>query len=111
MFQPPAVKMIWCLVAALLGTAPACGQNSYYIRSEATGNKTGDDWNNAFTDLPISMVRGATYYVAGGAYTNAIYNLSTPALGTNWIRIWKASTNDHGTEVGWNDLYAKEIAR
>ena len=41
----------------------------HYIR-KAVDNTTGNDW----TDLPASLVRGDTYYIADGAYTNYVFD-------------------------------------
>ena len=49
-------------------------QNIYYIRGGATGTNDGSDWTNAWTDLPASLERGATYYVAAGRYGPHLFN-------------------------------------
>ncbi|MDW8309177.1 MAG: right-handed parallel beta-helix repeat-containing protein, partial [Verrucomicrobiales bacterium] len=81
-------------------SAPAANR---YVRAGATGANNGTDWNNAYTQLPATLVRGDTYYIADGTYPG--YTFTTPASGTNFIYIKKATIADHGTDVGWQDSY------
>lgn len=78
---------------------------NHYVRAGATGNGSGSDWTNAYTDLPSSLVRGDTYYVAAGSYLG-IHTLKDPLSGTAVITIKKATVADHGTDTGWSDSYA-----
>jgi len=91
-------------VCVLLGAGamPAVAANRY-VRAGATGANNGSDWNNAYTQLPATLVRGDTYYIADGTYPG--YTFTTPASGTNFIYIKKATIADHGTDVGWQDSY------
>ena len=41
-----------------------------FIREGATGNNSGTDWTNTWTSLPLTLVRGDTYYIADGNYPN-----------------------------------------
>ncbi len=77
---------------------------SHYVRAGATGANNGADWSNAYTSLPISFVRGDTYYIADGTYAES-HNLNTPISGTAVITIKKATVADHGTSTGWVDSY------
>lgn len=86
-----------------LGTISAQSQNSYCVRAGATGSGNGSDWNNAFTSLPATLQRGATYYVAGGSYPS--YTFNTAQSGTTVITVKKASPTDHGTNAGWVASY------
>lgn len=81
---------------------------TYYIRADSNGNGSGTDWNNAFTDLPSTLIRGDTYYVADGAYSG--HSLNTPITGDQWITILKATSVDHGTGIGWNNSYGDSYA-
>src|SRR5438874_2331435 len=61
-----------------------CAAN-HYVRAGAAGS--GDDWTNACGDLtgacsPSSMIRGDTYYVAGGAYCAGGCLFDGPEAGT-----------------------------
>ena len=38
----------------------------YYVRAGATGDDTGLNWDDAYTQLPEDLERGATYYIADG---------------------------------------------
>jgi hypothetical protein len=94
----------------LVGTLPAQAQSSTvrYVRDGATGSGSGSDWDNACDDFTgscaaASLVRGATYYVADGAY--AARTWSTASSGTSTITIKKAIPSDHGADLGWNGTY------
>src|SRR5947199_10429256 len=66
-----ARKLLRCLVllslVALVLPTTSWGANRY-VRAGAIGNGSGSDWTNAYPDLPSSLVRGDTYYVAAGNY-------------------------------------------
>jgi hypothetical protein len=95
-------------VLALLLIAPTFGAN-YCVRQGATGAQTGADWVNAYTNLPATLVRGSTYYVADG--TNYKLNIHSRAdSNTNMITIRKATEADHGTSTGWNPAYGDGTA-
>lgn len=85
-----------------LGTVSAEAANRY-VRADATGANSGIDWENAYTSLPISLVRGDTYYIADGTYPSQTFN--TANAGTQLITIKKATVSDHGTATGWVDTY------
>ena len=78
-------------------------QSAFYVRQGAAGTNNGSDWNNAYTALPASLVRGATYYLADGTYPG--YTFDDPESGTATITIKKALGTDHGTSVGWQSSY------
>lgn len=82
-------------------------QNIYYIRERASGDETGTDWNNAWTELPDVLERGATYYIASGTYPS--YKFDNPEEGDAYIEIKKATVNDYGTDVGWKNGYAAGV--
>lgn len=86
----------------LVGALPALAANRY-VRAGATGANNGTDWNNAYTQLPATLVRGDTYYIADGTYPG--YTFTTAASGTTFIYIKKATVADHGTDVGWQDAF------
>ena len=67
------------LLAAGVVSFPACAQSQcfYCVRQGATGLANGSDWTNAFTSLPATLQRGATYYLAGGSYPSV--QSDTPA--------------------------------
>jgi len=80
-------------------------ENTFYVRADASGNGSGTDWNNAFTQLPGSLKRGATYLLADGSYPGRTF--SDPTSGTTLIQIRKATVTDHGTDIGWNNTYGE----
>lgn len=79
-------------------------EKAYYVRAGAAGANDGSDWTNAWTDLPRNLERGACYYVAAGTYGSHLFN--DAEVGSKVIMIKKATVNDHGTNVGWNNAFA-----
>ncbi len=75
----------------------------YYVRSDATGNNDGSDWENAYTTLPAELERGATYYIADGIFES--YTFDDAEVGSQYITIKKAIESDHGSDVGWQASY------
>lgn len=96
-------RLVWPLVLIALTpfglTAADC-----YIRAGGTGTASCPaDWSVARDDLPATLTRGNTYYVADGNYGN--YTFNDAASGSTLITIKKAIVADHGTETGWLDTY------
>jgi hypothetical protein len=79
----------------------------FYIRAGASGN--GSDWSNAYGQFPSTLVRGATYFVAGGSYGSVTFD--DPVSGTQMITIKKATAGDHGTGTGWSNTYESAQAQ
>jgi len=82
--------------------------NFHYVRAGATGNNNGRDWNNAWNELPETLERGHTYYIADGNYPG--YTFDDSEQGDEYIYIKKATADDHGTDDGWQDSYGDGIA-
>lgn len=74
----------------------------HYVRAGASGS--GSDWSNAMGNLPATLVRGDTYYIAAGSYGSRTFN--DALAGATYIYIKKATAADHGTATGWNSAYA-----
>lgn len=91
------------LMMLLMGPLSAQSQSVYCVRSGAIGANDGSDWINAYTSLPATLQRGATYYVADGSYS--AYTFNTPESGTSLVTIKKATIADHGTGIGWQSSY------
>ena len=81
----------------------------HYVREGATGSADGSDWTNAWTDLPATLIRGDTYYIADGT-SYARYDCDDAASGATYIYIKKATEGAHGTETGWNSAYGDGTA-
>lgn len=80
---------------------------NHYIRAGATGTGTGADWTNAYTNLPVTLIRGDTYYIAEGSYGS--YTFANTA-GTNTITVKKCPSSTIMADscqsvAGWNDSY------
>lgn len=100
-------RLILYLVAAWCGLhlCAAFGAN-VYIRDGGSGS--GAAWNDALDDLPASLTRGNTYYVADGSYAG--YTFDDAVSGTTLITVRKATAGDHGTETGWDNAYGDGVA-
>ena len=72
------------------------------------GSGDGSAWNNAWDDLPATLTRGDTYYVADGTYSS--YSFNDAESGSSVITIKKAIIADHGTETGWDNAYGDGYA-
>ena len=86
-----------CMLPALSNAA------NQYVRPGAAGRNDGSDWTNAYTNLPATLRRADTYYLAGGSYGNRVFADATS--GSTPITIKKATVADHGTETGWQSTY------
>jgi hypothetical protein len=100
------------LTILLLLTAFAAGAQNYYVNPNS-GNTPGDgsNWTNARTNLPSSLTRGTTYWVAAGDYGNNNVVLNTANDGTTRITIKFPTTANHGTDTGWNNSLTNGQAR
>jgi len=82
------------LILSVLATPCCAGQcetaGSCYITPAGAGAKTGVDWNNANADLPSSLTRGVTYFLAGSTTSYASHVFNDPDSGTSTITIYKA---------------------
>jgi hypothetical protein len=90
------------------GTSSCAVGPCYYIRQGGAASISGTgacntNWSNACNDLPTTLVRGATYYVAGGRY--ARHTLSTAESGTTRITIAAATDASHGSDTGWSSTF------
>lgn len=90
------VSVLLCALCALSASAA-----DVYIRDGGAGS--GSAWNDALDDLPSSLTRGNTYWIADGTY--ASYTLDDAESGTTLITIKKATASAHGTETGWLSTY------
>ena len=90
-------------LSAVFFSLPLASGQVYYVRQGANGNGSGSDWTNAYSSLPASLVRGATYYVADGTYSG--YDFDDPESGSAFITVKKAGAQDHGNAPGWASTY------
>jgi hypothetical protein len=97
------MKYFQCIAIAGVLVSSQSLATTYYVRAGATGNGTGADWSNAYPQLPNVLGRGHTYYVADGTYPG--YTFDDPVNGTLSITIKKATTEDHGSDLGWSSAY------
>jgi len=92
------------LLLTLLSFPLAVGAADHFIRDGATGGSC-TDWTtaNACDNLPATLTRGDTYYIADGSY--GAYTFNDAVSGTTLITIKKAIESDHGTSTGWLSSY------
>ena len=86
------------------------GTTFYVVPSTTTGLSTpnnGSDWSHAYLGLPATLVRGATYYVAGGSYGGYTFQ---PLSGTAYVYITKATAANSGSVIGWQATYGTNQA-
>lgn len=74
------------------------------------GREDGTDWDNAYDGFPSSLIRGDTYYIAGGVYDMNSYEFDDAESGTNRIIIKKANATDCSGIAGWNSSFASTVA-
>jgi hypothetical protein len=97
------MKNLFVSVMVFFTITSSFGAN-HYIRQGGTGN--GSDWTNAHGQLPPTLVRGDTYYMADGTYPSYKFD----DQGTAVITIKKATSTNHGTDVGWQNSYGDGTA-
>jgi hypothetical protein len=100
-----ALRLLLIVAICIFFAETAIAAN-HFVRSGASGSGNGNDWTNAYTALPATLVRGDTYYIAGGSYAGRTFN--TGASGTSVITIKGATVADHGIDTGWSSSYSVE---
>ena len=103
-------RIISCLVffVGFLLWGNAMAANIHICDIAVCGQTPGDGstWSNALDDLPASLTRGDTYYIADGNYEGYLFDsTSAPTDGTKIITIKKATVSEHGDETGWDNTY------
>jgi len=94
---------VFLLLMLTLGASAVQAQATYYVRAGAAGSGNGLDWTNAYSSIPSTLQRGATYYIADGNYSS--YTCDDLESSTNVITIKKATQQAHGTDTGWQVAY------
>jgi hypothetical protein len=102
------IGIVLPIVFFILLTNVSYAQQTFCVRSDATGDGSGVDWDNAYVDLPSTLERGATYYIADGGYGPYVFDDDID--GEKYITVKKATAIEHGTEVGWFNSYGDEVA-
>lgn len=85
--------------------APVYTPNDYYVRDGGSPTGNGSDWANARDDLPATLARNTTYWIADGSYSG--YTFNTAASGTDIIQLRKATAAYHGPASDWNSAYGE----
>jgi hypothetical protein len=106
----PIASLYGSALLVLLSFAAVAEGANHYIRdggsasTSGTGSCTSWVTANACDQLPSTLVRGDTYYVAGGTYPGRSF--TTAESSTTLITIKGATVADHGTSTGWSDAYS-----
>ena len=100
--------LLVAFVVTLVLSANTAWAANRYVRAGATGAGNGTDWSNAYAALPDTLVRGDTYYIAGGSYP--AYTFNDPQSGSLVTTIKKAIVSDHGTDAGWQSGFGSAQA-
>lgn len=108
LYEKQKLTMIYCIFILTLGFigfvyADIADAADWYINSDAAGAYTGHNWDDAWTSLPQTLIRGDTYWVSDGSYSE--YTFSDAGADTLYIQVRKATIAQHGTDVGWNDSF------
>jgi len=88
---------------------------TYYVRppGQSYGLGDGSSWEDAFSGLPDARTRGAQYLFASGEYFDPSadrienYVFDDPDPSEQFIGLYKATADDHGTETGWDPAFAE----
>ena len=109
------MKKYYIFIVLLILTLPVTGLcANHFIRPNGGnyGNEDGSDWNNAFDGFPATLVRGDTYYIAGGTYDLNGYFFDDEETGQTKILIKKASVDGVCDQAsGWRSTFASELAK
>lgn len=84
------------------GTMTTCDADCHHIRAGGSGD--GSSWDAALPQLPETLERGHTYFIAAGMYPGHVF--ADAEAGDAEIRVLRASAGDHGVDVGWDPAYA-----
>ena len=101
------MKNIFALIIAVFASisygADHCVKDTTGLGSGNYGSMDGSDWDNAYPELPATLTRGDTYYIAYGNYGS--YECNDPVGDSSYIYIKKAVDTAHGIATGWNSSY------
>lgn len=94
---------------SILGLLVACSAfgASHCVLPSGSGSQSGADWNNAYSGLPTTLVRGDTYYIGAGSYP--AYTFNTALSGSTLITVQRATVASHGTATGWNNTFDGQV--
>jgi len=105
-----AQAWLYIAFAFVLTLVPnAAGAACHVVTSSGSGAKTGADWNNTMANLPSTLVRGDTYFLADGngyklqgvaAESGATITYVKKAVPT---AVTNSAATAHCTDAGWSD--------
>lgn len=104
----------WILVLSLRGLVLFSGTSlatNHYVWCGATGSANGTEFRDAYTDLPATLVRGDTYYIAGSdSCSYRAHTFNDPLKGTTVISILHATSATNSGVTGWQSSFGTAIA-
>jgi len=80
-----------------------CQNNCRYVRAGALGSGDGSNWTNAYPELPETLERRYTYFIAAGTYPE--YRFDDDTDGLTVIQIRRATDDNHGDVGDWDPEY------
>jgi hypothetical protein len=96
-------SLLLLFLLALPGVSLAA---NHYVWCGASGGNTGADFTNAYTDLPSSLTRGDTYYVAGSSSCSyGAHKFNDALSGTSVISILHATASANSGVAGWQSSF------
>lgn len=95
--------LVWILTIGISEAANHYVRDGGSASTAGTGSCTSWVTANACDDLPATLVRGDSYFIADGSYGTRVF--STATSGTTTITLKKATAGDHGTDTGWDNTY------
>jgi hypothetical protein len=98
--------IIFSVILAIVSLLPGLASGAeWHVCAPETCGASGDglDWGNPLAELPSSLNRGDTYYIADGTYGS--YTFDDAESGSRYITIRKATASDHGTDMDWLPSY------
>jgi hypothetical protein len=94
------------LVLFLLAFPSVSLAANHYVWCGASGGTTGANFTNAYRDLPVSLTRGDTYYVAGSSScTYRAHTFNDTLSGTSVISILHATASANSGVAGWQAAF------
>jgi hypothetical protein len=95
------------LVMFLLAFPGAALAANHYVWCGATGTASGENFTNAYTDLPSRLTRGDTYYAAGSnSCSYGAHTFNDAESGTSVIYILHATASANSGVAGWQSSFS-----
>src|ERR1700747_1601232 len=80
MFKQKLIKyspLVLSVAMLILFGAGEVNAACHVVTPTGSGTKSGADWSNAMADLPSTLIRGDSYYLGPGVYSEFNHNEAT----------------------------------